>query len=46
MTSMWKRGSQRLSQHPAIVAECPSLDRHNAVSIQRVTPLNGADSLP
>jgi hypothetical protein len=46
MTSMRKRGSQRLSQHPAIVVECPSFDRHHPVSIRRATPLNGADSPP
>ena len=46
MTSMWKRGSQRLSRYAAIAAPCPSFDRHNPLSIWRQTLLNCADSPP
>ena len=44
MTSMWKRCSQRLRHRAAIVAVCPSFDRHEPVSHWRGTLLNCADS--
>lgn len=46
MTSMWKRGSQRLRQRAAIIALCPSSDRPKPVSQRHEMLLNCADSPP
>jgi hypothetical protein len=46
MTSMGKRGSQRLGHRAAIAAMCPSATRRNTASTWCEVLLNCADSLP
>jgi hypothetical protein len=46
MTSMGKRGSQRLPQSTAIAATCPSVDERSALPLQLEELLTCADSLP
>ncbi len=44
MTSMWKRGSRRLSHNTAIIVVCPSVDRREPVPFGHETMPSCADS--